>query len=57
MGFGQRATENGEILRVNKYRPAANGSIAGDNPVAGNLHLLHAEIMAAMLDEHVPFLE
>nr|AAY82838.1 predicted acetyl-CoA carboxylase [uncultured bacterium MedeBAC46A06] len=57
MRFRQRAAKNGEILRIDKDRPAGDCAISGDHTIAGHLLVFHAEIMAAMLDEHVPFLE
>ena len=57
MRLRQRAAEHGEILAEDEHQPAVDGAIAGDDAVAGHLLLLHAEIVAAMLDEHVPFLE
>jgi hypothetical protein len=38
-------------------RPAVDHPVAGDDAVAGILLLGHAEVGAAVLDEHVPFLE
>ena len=58
VGFGQRAAEDGEVLREDEHQAAVDGAVAGDDAVAGNLlGLIHAEIDAAMLLEHVPFFE
>ena len=53
----QRAAEHGEVLAEDEDQPAVDRAVAGDHAVARDLLLLHAEIGAAMLDEHVPFLE
>ena len=57
MGFRQGAAEHGEVLREDEDETAIDGAVAGDDAVAGNLLLVHAEIGATMLDEHVPFFE
>ena len=57
MRLAQRAAEHGEILGEDEDGAAIDRAPAGDDAVAGNLGLLHAEIGAAMLDEHVEFLE
>ncbi len=58
MRLGQRAAENGKILGEDKNRAAIDSTPAGNDAIAGNLGLLvHAEIRAAMLHEHVEFLE
>src|SRR4029077_5360126 len=57
MGFRQRAAEHGEILGEGKDGAAVDGAEAGDDAVAGYLGLLHAEVVGAMLDEHVELLE
>jgi hypothetical protein len=57
MRLRQRAAEDGEILGEEENGAAVDGTPAGDDAVAGNLLLLHAEIGRAMLDEHVEFLE
>src|ERR1700737_3203764 len=55
--LAERAAEDREILAEDKDQTAVDGTVAGDDPVTGDLVLVDAEIMAAMLDEHVPFLE
>ena len=58
MGFGQRAAENGEILGEEIDDAAIDRAPAGNDAVAGNfVFLVHAEIDAAVLHEHVEFLE
>ena len=53
----QRAAEHREILAEDEDQPAVDRAIAGDDAVARHLLLVDAEIVAAVLDEHVPFLE
>ncbi len=53
----KRAAEHGEILAEDEDQPAVDRAVAGDHAVARDLLLVHAEIAAAVLDEHVPFLE
>ena len=55
--LGQRAAEHGEILAVDEHEAAVDGALASDDAIARNLVLFHAEIGAAMLHEHVVFLE
>ena len=57
MRFAERAAEHGEILGEDIDGAAVDGAPAGDHAVAGDLGRLHAEIVAAMLDEHVELLE
>src|SRR5579872_7081900 len=57
MRFGERAAEDGEILAEGENQTAGDGAIAGDHPIAGDLLAFHAEILAAMLDKHVPLFE
>ena len=57
MRFGQRAAEHGEVLGEHVDDAAVDRAPAGDDAVAGNLGLLHAEIDAAVLDVHVELLE
>src|SRR5262249_55585775 len=57
MGLGQRAAEHGEVLGEGKHGAAVHGAPAGDDAVAGNFRLVHAEISGAVLDEHVEFFE
>ncbi len=55
--LAERAAEHGEILGEHIDRAAIDRAPAGDDAVARHVLLLHAEIGAAMLDEHVEFLE
>ena len=57
VGFGKRAAENGEILAVDEDDAAVDGAVTGDAAVAGDFLVVHVEVGAAMLDEHVVFLE
>ena len=57
MRLGQGAAEHGEILGEDEDRPAFDMTPAGDHPVAGDLRFGHAEIGAAVFDEHVELLE
>src|SRR4029079_12581686 len=54
---GGRAAEHGEVLREDIDEAAVYRARAGDNAVAGDLLLVHAEVGAIMLDEHVIFFE
>ena len=53
----ERAAEHGEVLGEQVDRAAVDRAPAGDDAVAGDLGLLHAEVVAAVLDEHVELLE
>src|SRR5271154_5862537 len=57
MRLGERAAEDGEVLAEDEDEPAAHRTPAGHHPVARNLLRLHAEVAAAVLDEHIPLLE
>ncbi|GJE59385.1 hypothetical protein MPOCJGCO_1476 [Methylobacterium trifolii] len=57
VGLGKRAPEHREVLRKQKYGAAVHRAPAGDDAVAGDLLLLHAEIGGAVLHEHVELLE
>ncbi len=57
MRFRQRAAEYREILGEDIDDAAIDRAPAGDDAVARDLRLLHAEIGAAVLDEHVELLE
>ena len=57
MRFGKRAAEHGEVLREDEHHPAVHGPPPGDHAVTGNGLRRHIEIDAAVLDEHVVFLE
>ena len=53
----QRAAEHGEVLGEQIDGAAVDRAPAGDDAVAGDLGLFHAEVVGAVLDEHVEFLE
>ena len=55
--LGERAAEHREVLTEHEHEPAVDGAVAGDHAVTGHAPLGHAEVDAAVLDEHVPFLE
>ncbi len=55
--FRERAAEYREILAERENQPAVHRAVAGDDAVAGDFVLVDAEIVAAVFDEHVPFLE
>src|SRR5436309_13181186 len=57
MGLRERAAEHGEILGEYEQCAAVDGAPSGDDAVPGDLRLLHAEFIAAVLDEHVELLE
>src|SRR4051812_28734489 len=57
MRFAERAPEDRKILAEDKDKSPVHGPMAGDDAIARDLQLVDTEIMAAMLDEHVPFLE
>lgn len=46
-----------EVLAVEKDQPSVDGAVTRHHPIAGNLFLGHAEMIAAMLDKHIEFLE
>ena len=53
----QRAAEHGEVLGEDEDAAAVHRAPAGDDAVAGDLRFLHAELVGAVLDEHVELLE
>ena len=58
VGFRQRAAEHREILGEHVDHAPVHRAPAGDDAIAGDLvALVHAEIGAAVLHEHVVFLE
>ncbi len=57
VGLGQRAAEHGKILGEHESLASVDGAPAGDDAVAGDLVLFHAEFGGAVLDKHVEFLE
>ena len=57
MRLRQRAAVHGEILAEHKNQAPVDHPVTGHHTVAGDCVLGHAEIGAAVLDEHVPFFE
>src|SRR6266478_5194316 len=57
VGFGERTTEDGEVLRENINEPAVDAAEAGDETVAGGTLVVHAEVGAAVTHELVEFFE
>src|SRR5262249_3453551 len=57
VGLRQRAAEHGEVLGEGEHSTAVYGAPAGDDAVAGDPGLIHAEVGGAVLDEHVELLE
>ena len=57
VGFRERAAEDGEVLREDVGRAAVDEAVAGDEAVAVDDLLVHAEIAAAVADEFVDFFE
>ncbi len=53
----QRAAEHGEVLREDVDQAAVDRARAGDDAVARERLLLHAEVDAIVLDVHVIFFE
>src|ERR1700746_4100175 len=57
MRFRERPAEHGKVLAEGEDEPAVHRAVSRHHAVTGNLVLGHAEILAAVLDEHVPLLE
>ena len=57
MGLRERSAEHGEVLAEHENDPAVDPAPAGHHAVARHPLFFHAEIAAAMLDEHVVFFE
>ncbi len=55
VGFRERAAEYGEVLREDERRATVDEAVAGDEAVAFDHLLIHAEIGAAVADEFVGF--
>ena len=51
--FGQRATEDGEVLAVHEDEPPVDAAVAGDDAVAEVALLVEAEVGGAMRDERI----
>ena len=54
-GFGQGASGNGEVLRIDEDETSVYSAVAGDHAVGERSVLLHAEVVAAVGGEHVEF--
>ncbi len=57
VGFRERAAEDGEVLREDVDQAGVDVAVAGDEAVAGDDLLIHAEVAAAMGDELVELFE
>ena len=57
VGFGERAAQHSEVLAKHINEAAIDRTPAGDDAVACHFLFGHAEIGAAMGDEHVEFFE
>ena len=57
MHLAQGAGPGSEVLGKGEHRPAVHPAKPGDDPVRGDLHLLHAEIDAAVFDKNIGFPE
>ncbi len=54
MRLRQRTTKDGEVLAEDEHQPPVDHAVAGHDTITRNLLVRHAEIGAAVLDEHVP---
>ena len=57
VGFGERSAEDGEVLGEDEDEAAFDASVAGDEAVAVDLLLGHAEVVAAVRDQLVGLFE
>ncbi len=57
VGFRERSTQHGEILRENIHDPPVDLPVAGDKSVAIHHLLVHSEVGGAMPDQLVHFFE
>ncbi len=55
--FAQRAAVDGKVLRKDIDQPSVHRAVSGHDAVAEVVLLLHAEVHAAVLDEHVELFE
>ena len=53
----QAAAEDGEVLAEGEHQATVHETLADDHAITGNAVVGHAEIVAIVLDEHVPLLE
>src|SRR5262249_32319375 len=57
VGLRERPAEDGEVLREGEHLPAVHQPVPGDDAVAGDELIGHAEVTAPVGDELVDFLE
>ena len=57
VSFRERAAEHGEVLREDIDEAAVDAAVAGDETVAGDDLVVHAEVAAAVLHQLVQFFE
>ena len=57
VGFGERAAEDGEVLSEDEDETAFDASVAGDEAIAEEFLLVHAEVVATVGDELVGLFE
>ena len=57
VGFRQRSAEHGEVLRERKHLATVDQPVTGDDAVAGDDLLGHAEVAAAVRDQLVELFE
>ncbi len=57
MRLGERTAENRKVLGENIDDAAIYGAPAGDDAITRDMRLVHTEVRAAVLLEHVEFLE
>ena len=57
MGLRQGAAEHGEVLAEHEHQATVDAAVAGDDAIAGDFLIGHAEVAVAVLDELVPLLE
>ncbi len=57
VGARQRAAEHREVLRKDIDQTAVDGAAPGDDAVAGDALILHPEVVAAVLHEHIGLFE
>src|SRR5690606_7812152 len=57
MGAAKRSAKDGEILGEDIDQTAVDGAAPGDDAIAGDALILHPEVVAAVLHEHVGLFE
>ena len=53
MGGGETPAKNGEVLTEDEGAASVDKAVAGDHAVAVVLFLIHPEVRAPMLGEHI----